>query len=150
MDSQTGNDEFWHFSRFQKHGKTTGLKQEPNNCNINSELTKTLPESSTKEKPFGCKICDSDFAYQDELDGHVASIHKGNVSFICEKKTLQCVKCDACFKTNFALKRHVEKAHVGKKLFNLDTCSTKFPRKPKLEGHFAAVHEEKNAFNILI
>ena len=52
------------------HGKKTNIKQEPNNCEKTSEVTETLPESPIKDKRFRCKICDSEFAYQDDLDGH--------------------------------------------------------------------------------
>ena len=90
-----------------------------------------------------CKICDSEFAYQDGLDGRVASVHEGNIPIKCENKRLKCVKCDACFTTNFTLKCHVEKVHVGKKPFNCDICSTKFLRKLDLEGDIASVHEGK-------
>ena len=129
------------------HGKKTNIKQEPNNCEETSEGTETLPESLIKDKPFRCKICDSEFAYQDNLDGHVASVHGGNMPFKCENTILKCVKCDTCFKTNFALKRHMEKVHEGKKHFNCDTCGTKFLTKLNLEGHIAADHEGKKTFN---
>ena len=128
------------------HGKKMNIKQEPNNCELTSEDTETINENHNADKPFVCKICDSEFAYQDDLNAHIASFHEGNIPFKCENKRLKCVKCDKGFTTNFALKRHVEKVHVGKKPFNCDTCGTKFLRKLNLEGHIAAVHEGKKTF----
>ena len=87
------------------HGKKMKIKQEPNNCEITSEVTETLPEIPIKDKAFGCKICGFEFTDQDDLDGHVASIHEENIPFKCENKRLKCVECDNCFTTNFALKK---------------------------------------------
>ena len=87
------------------HGNKMKIKQEPNNCEITSEVTETLPEIPIKDKAFGCKICGFEFTDQDDLDGHVASIHEENIPFKCENKRLKCVECDNCFTTNFALKK---------------------------------------------
>ena len=81
-----------------------GIKQEPNNCELSSEDTSEIyNENHFLDKPFVCKICDSEFAYQDGLDGHVASVHEGNIPIKCENKRLKCVKCDACFTKIFTL-----------------------------------------------
>ena len=76
------------------HGKKTNIKQEPNNCEITSEVSETLHENQIEYKPLSCKICNSEFAYQDELNAHIASIHVGNIPFKCEKNRLNCVKMD--------------------------------------------------------
>ena len=45
------------------HGKKINIKQEPNSCEISSEDTETFIENNCADKPFECKICDSEFAY---------------------------------------------------------------------------------------
>ena len=80
-----------HLSLVQK--KQTNIKQEPNKCKSTSEDTSEIfNENHNADKPFVCKICDSEFAYQNELDRHVASVHEGNIPFKCENKRLKCVK----------------------------------------------------------
>ena len=41
--------------------------------------SETLNENHSPDKPFVCKICDYEFAYQDGLDRHVFSAHEGNI-----------------------------------------------------------------------
>ena len=63
------------------HEKKTSIKQEPKNCKSTSEDTsETINENHSADRNFVCKICDSKFAYQDGLDGHIASFHEGNIS----------------------------------------------------------------------
>ena len=87
------------------HGKKAGIKQEANNSEVTSEDNKFFNENA--DKPFVCKICDFELAYQDDLNAHIASFHEGNIPFKCENKRLKCVKCDKGFTTNFVLKRHL-------------------------------------------
>ena len=65
--------------------------------------SETLNENHSPDKPFVCKICDYEFAYQDGLGRHVALAHEGDIPIKCEDKRLECEKCDASFTTSFAL-----------------------------------------------
>ena len=40
-----------------------------------------------------------------------------NIPFKSENKRVRCVNCETLFKTNFAMKRHVEKVHVAVQLW---------------------------------
>ena len=117
------------------HGKKTNIKQEPNNCELTSEDTETINENHNAEKPFGCKICDSEFAFQDDLNGHIASVHK-------VKRLFKCDISDASYSLKTGLRHHILSVHKNKR-FSCAKCDEVFTKNEHLKKHVALVHEEK-------
>ena len=123
------------------HGKKMNIKQEPNNCELPLEGTETINENHNADKPFACKICDYEFAFQDDLNEHTASVHEG-------RKPFRCDMCDAKFTQKFALNIHIAKVHEGKKPFKCTTCDAKFSQKTSFEHTYCGSSWGKKAIQM--
>ena len=174
----------------QRHLASVHEKKKPfkcDNCDYSfsekGSLKKHLESVHEKKKPFKCDTCDTIFTRQTSLKRHILKNHitekklenihaktdinmirKTHVCEICDKvfrrkdhyqkhkavhegkKPFQCERCSKRFPTKFKLNLHIASVHEGKKPFRCTECGKNFSRKDNLIGHKATVHEGKKPF----
>ena len=145
----------------QRHLASVHEKQKPFNCDNcdysfseKGSLKKHLESVHEKKKPFKCDTCDTIFTRQTSLKRHILKNHitekklenihaKTDINMI--RKTHVCEICDKVFRRKNHYQKH-KAVHEGKKPFQCEICSKRFPTKFKLNLHIASVHEGKKSF----
>ena len=120
------------------HEGERGKKQ----CNICgkrvNQLQGHIRAVHDKVKPFICSICGYKCGKQHQLDNHMELVHDEKIV-----RSIQCSQCDASFKDESSLIKHVKHAHenlsVGKQL-GCPFCSGIFIGQRGIFGHVELEH----------
>ena len=79
-------------------------------------------------------ICKKSFSVPCNLKVHVQNVHK-------ETKDVHCDKCNASFKSDFALRSHTKLKHSGKALtYKCNLCEKEFVTRSNLSIHCKRIH----------
>lgn len=86
------------------------------------------------DRPFKCEDCDKSFRTQYHLTRHLQT-HIGVKSFKCEYDG-----CEVSCITEWNLKRHIKRTHMGK--FKCNKCGEEFKKNKLLQQHNATEHKK--------
>jgi uncharacterized C2H2 Zn-finger protein len=89
--------------------------------------------SQIASKDFVCEICGSNHGSERMLKAH-KSIH-GEYKYACDY-----ANCDAKFRSQTKLSRHVDIAHLGIKNYHCDQCGKSFCKSKSLTNHINVKH----------
>uniref|UniRef100_A0A6B0V377 Putative regulation of transcription n=1 Tax=Ixodes ricinus TaxID=34613 RepID=A0A6B0V377_IXORI len=111
----------------QKHNSEKPFKCKlcPQEFAYNSILT-CHNRTHTGEKPFKCKQCPQAFARNSHLQSH-NHVHTG-------EKPYKCKQCPQAFAQNSNLKKH-NRTHTGEKPFKCKQCTQAFAQNSNLQSH---------------
>ncbi|CAB3223785.1 unnamed protein product [Arctia plantaginis] len=117
----------------------------------------------TKDRPFGCDLCDKKFATKGLVHQHIRSVHDKEKSHLCQlcsksffkkyhlhvhlkshskEKTYECPDCGKFYKTVATLKSHRE-THGDVRNFGCQICTQTFMKKDYLMAHMLSHTKEK-------
>ena len=122
------------------------------------------------KKSFKCDICRASYNHEDELIGHMISIHDGKKSFKCDnlnsgnkaesKNTKESINLAAATSELSQSNSDVEihgfnsdtevdsrPVHEGKKPYRCDDCEVSFSSQKMLLDHNLSVHKKKKPYN---
>ena len=108
------------------HGEKMEVKTEPPNSEKNSFKNEQLNYEEKFQKPQ-------------------ETVREKEASYLVVHKSIKCNICDATFKTNQNLKKHIRSVHEGKR-FKCKSCDASFTQKDSLSRHVTSVHEGKKPF----
>ena len=99
------------------------------------QLKGHIPSVHERKKPFQCNGCDYSFARNSHLKEHIASVHKRKKTFDDNEQTPDNDK---------QLKGHIPSVHERVKPFKCTDCDISFERIGSLLIHVASIHDGKN------
>ena len=88
--------------------------------------------SSSSNKKYKCKFCQTGFNFIQNLQRHIDTIHEG--------KRLKCNLCQKIFSSD-NIKRHFKTNHDGNGIFKCEMCEKTFIKKKSLIDHSQKSHD---------
>ena len=132
--------------------KTEPLNSEENSTKIKNELTNCKEKFQDSRETVGEKEASYHVVHKSIKCNICDATFKTNqnlkkhIRSIHEGKSFKCKSCDATFTQKERLNRHVALNHEGEKPFKCNICDASFTQKGKMNGHIAEVHEGKKDF----
>ena len=118
---------------------------------ITEIVMQCLKRNQGKKKPYKCEYCDQSCLLLNDLQHHVATIHKCKTPFKCENCEFSCPLMDSLLNYIASVHggkkpskyQHLVSVHEGKRPFKCESC---YPN-GELRKHVASDHEGKKPFN---